>query len=99
MSASPPAIRTCTLTPENAATPAMLYDCLAGDLALPRHFGRNLDALYDCLTTDVRGPFAIVVRQPGALRDLLGDTWDEFAVLLLDLVTERDDLTVTFTGD
>ena len=27
-----------------------LYDRLASELALPEWFGRNLDALYDCLT-------------------------------------------------
>lgn len=88
----------CVLSPANAATMDKLYDCLAADLKLPKHFGRNLDALYDCLTGDIAGPFSITVQQPGQLRDLLGDMWDEIAVLLLDVVTERDDATVVFAN-
>lgn len=33
---------------------------LARELGLPAHFGHNLDALYDCLTTDLPGPVEIV---------------------------------------
>lgn len=33
---------------------------LARGLGLPAHFGHNLDALYDCLTTDLPGPVEIV---------------------------------------
>lgn len=87
----------CVLTPENAATLDRLYDRMADDLKLPSHFGRNLDALYDCLTGDI-GPFEVTVRQPGQMRDLLGDMWDEIAVLLLDVATERDDATVIFAN-
>ena len=35
-----------------------LYTKLAADLALPTWFGRNLDALYDCLT-DICEPTAV----------------------------------------
>lgn len=106
MSATPPkrsmhkadGILTCVLSPDNAATPDRLYDTLSKDLNLPDHFGRNLDALYDCLTGDVDRPFEITVRQPGRMRDLLGATWDEIAVLLLDVATERDDATVILTN-
>ncbi|MCC6470949.1 MAG: barstar family protein [Alphaproteobacteria bacterium] len=44
------------------ATVDQLHDALARDLALPAHYGRNLDALWDCLTTDVKGPVEIVLR-------------------------------------
>ncbi|MCK7468404.1 MAG: barstar family protein [Desulfosudis oleivorans] len=37
-----------------------LYDQLASRLSLPAHFGRNLDALWDVLSTDIEGPFEIV---------------------------------------
>jgi len=95
---SPEARLRCVLSPANAATLDKLYDRLAPDLKLPGHFGRNLDALYDCLTGDVAGPFEITVQQPGQMRDLLGAMWDEIAVLLLDVVTERDDATVIFAN-
>ena len=97
-SGSPDARLRCVLTPENAATPDNFYDCLAAELKLPSHFGRNLDALYDCLSGDDVGPFEITVQQPGRMRAMLGDMWDEIAVLLLDVVTERDDATVIFSN-
>jgi hypothetical protein len=34
-----------------------LYDQISTRLSLPAHFGRNLDALWDVLSTDVEGPF------------------------------------------
>ena len=37
-----------------------LYDQLTKQLKLPAHFGRNLDALWDVLSTDVEGPIEIV---------------------------------------
>jgi len=36
------------------------YDVISQRLSLPKHFGRNLDALWDVLTTDVKGPVKII---------------------------------------
>lgn len=91
-------LRNCVLSPDRTPTIDAVYDCLSADLQFPSHFGRNLDALYDCLTGDAPGPFRITVRQPGQMQDLLGSAWDELAVLLVDLVTEREDVTVSFTN-
>lgn len=43
-----------------ARTTAELYTGLAAALDLPDYFGRNLDALWDCLT-DLTGPTALVL--------------------------------------
>jgi ribonuclease inhibitor len=73
----------------------VLYDAFSHQLDLPRHFGRNLDALYDSLSADVVGPFAIVWHDSNAARQALGD--DLFATLvelLESVVDERDDVTL-----
>jgi len=88
----------CVLSPERAPTMAAVYDCFAADLRLPDHFGRNLDALYDCLSGDVDQSFSVEIVQPGTMKECLGDSWHELAVLLLDVATERDDVTVSFTN-
>ena len=53
------------------ATRADLHDALSGGLGLPPWYGRNLDALYDCLT-DLREETVIRLVRPGALEDHLG---------------------------
>ena len=49
----------------------MLHDTLSATLRLPAWYGRNLDALYDCLT-DVREDTVVVLRDRGALEEHLG---------------------------
>jgi ribonuclease inhibitor len=77
--------------PKRAVIPAdvesidAVYDILARDLALPKHFGRNLDALYDALTGEVEGPFEIIVY-PQALERALGGS----ALPLLKVFADAD---------
>ena len=72
------------------------YDRFVEALLLPEHFGRNLDALMDCLR-DVadrhEGPWTLVWRpghggaDPGVL-DVLGDLDDEYPDLSI-VVADR----------
>lgn len=55
---SPPA-RTCRLD-GRTRTRRAAFARLARELAFPAHFGANLDALFDVLTTDLPGPIEIV---------------------------------------
>jgi ribonuclease inhibitor len=73
-----------------------IYDALAGALAFPAHFGRNLDALRDVLTTDLPGPIEIVVTAAEAARRRLGRDFDRLAEVLRAAAAERADLSVTF---
>jgi ribonuclease inhibitor len=66
-----------------------VYDALQRQLALPGHFGRNLDALWDALTTDLRGPVTIVWREPARAR--LGGDYDRLIATLRDVERERPD--------
>lgn len=84
--------------PKRAVIPAgtksigAVYDILAGELALPKHFGRNLDALYDALTGDVAGPIEIVVEDAKALERTLGDKGKALLKLFADAAKARGDV-------
>ena len=73
------------------------YDELTrGKIPLPAHFGRNLDALWDVLTTDLAGPLEIIWNASGVSRGAMGaEEHDLLVRLLQDAARERDDLTVT----
>ena len=45
---------------ERLQTPDAVYDYLSEELAFPPYFGRNLDALHDCLT-DVSTPTRLIL--------------------------------------
>jgi len=86
-------VKTCNLKQIDSLD--ALYDAFTRQLDLPRHFGRNLDALYDSLVGDVAGPFAIVWHGSNAARQALGE--DKFASVLAVLeavLDERDDVTL-----
>ena len=50
---------------------AAAHDHLAQRLALPEWYGRNLDALYDCLT-EIGAETEIILQDPAAVIELLG---------------------------
>ena len=50
---------------ERLGTPEAVYDYLTRELAFPAYFGRNLDALHDCLT-DVATPTRLVLTGTGS---------------------------------
>jgi len=72
-----------------------LYEQLACTLSFPRHFGRNLDALWDVLATDVQGPFEIVWKHADASKKLMVGGFDQTVKLLQALEKERDDFRLT----
>ena len=84
--------------PAGAKSIDAVYDILARDLALPKHFGRNLDALYDALTGDVEGPFEIVVADAKALTAALGAKGMALLKLLRDVAQARRDAKVEIGG-
>lgn len=76
-----------------------LYDELARQLGFPRHFGRNLDALWDVMTSDVEGPLEIVWEGTELSQASLGDEYGRLVSLLADVATERGDMTLEFLPD
>ncbi|MBE7009813.1 MAG: barnase inhibitor [Ruminococcaceae bacterium] len=74
-----------------------LHDALARQLALPEHYGRNLDALFDCLT-DIHEPCDIVLRSPDELFAHLGVYADILQNVLHDAACENSSLHFTVEG-
>ena len=65
-----------------------LHDVLAEQLSLPEYYGRNLDALFDCLT-DLHEPTDIVVRHTEELFAHLGVYADVLQTVLSDAEGEN----------
>ena len=63
-------MRVCVLDGAEIKNRRLLYDALASSLVFPQWYGRNLDALYDCLT-DVREEAEIRIVHRDALRENL----------------------------
>ncbi|MEZ5903862.1 MAG: barstar family protein [Geminicoccaceae bacterium] len=70
---------------------------LASELAFPPHFRPNLDALFDVLTTDLKGPVTIDWRLTENARRALGADYEAIARTLAEAAAARDDLTLRLT--
>ncbi|PKK87348.1 MAG: barnase inhibitor [Candidatus Wallbacteria bacterium HGW-Wallbacteria-1] len=88
-------INRCTLNGLKINSLDDLYDRLAKRLSLPAHFGRNLDALWDVLSTDVEGPFEIVWTHSNDSKESMGKDFNRVVKLLKELKKERDDFKLT----
>lgn len=77
-----------------------LHDILSSKLTLPEWYGRNLDALYDCLT-DLRTETVISLRNRAAFEKNLGHYGTRFLRLLEDASRENPCLVLKdeTTGD
>lgn len=67
------------------------YDELSRQLSLPEHFGRNLDALWDVLATDIEGPFDIIWQHADVSKKAMGKDFESVLKLLHEVSTERKD--------
>ena len=72
------------------------YDEIARLLHFPEYFGRNLDALWDLLTTDIVGPVELIWEDSAISKKSMGKDFARVTTLLRDLVKERKDFTVSF---
>ena len=72
------------------------WGALERALDLPAHFGRNLDALHDSLTTDVPGPLDIDWRASGRTAAALGVDFDRLRTTMEEASMARPDLRVRF---
>lgn len=76
----------------------MLHDVLAEELHLPEWYGRNLDALYDCLT-DVREETMITLRNRDALEEHLGSYGHRLMRLLEDVTLDNPNVWLATSED
>ncbi len=73
------------------------YTEISRELCFPEYFGRNLDALWDVLTTDVEGPFELIWRDSAKSREAMGgEDFEKISDLLREVELERDDFHVSF---
>ena len=72
------------------------YSEIARKLRLPNYFGRNLDALWDVLTTDVKGPVELVWEDTEVSKKPMGKDFEKVAGLLKDVEKERRDFKISF---
>lgn len=70
-----------TLDGAEMLTRAKMHDALAAAFALPAHYGRNLDALWDCLSERAEGAEVVLVSPEAMPEDLFAP----LAALFLDL--------------
>ncbi|MDR3410380.1 MAG: barstar family protein [Formivibrio sp.] len=69
------------------------YRQLAAQTALPAHFGHNLDALFDVLTTEIAGPMIIVWHHHDASAPFLGhEHYTALLSVLHDAANRRPDI-------
>jgi ribonuclease inhibitor len=70
-----------------------LHDALARQLDLPDWYGRNLDALFDCLT-DIHEDATIVLRDLTALEQHLGNYVGNLLRVLCQAAAENPHLKI-----
>ncbi|MBR0509049.1 MAG: barstar family protein [Clostridia bacterium] len=72
--------------------PAAMHAAFAEALSLPAYFGKNLDALHDCLT-DIPEPVCVIAVNTDLLRAHLGRSANGFWRLMQDLSDARPGFT------
>ena len=75
-----------------------LHKYLQRALALPDYYGKNLDALFDCLT-DLHEDVELVVEHPEALEQTLGFYARSLNIVLRRASQENPHLKVTVLSD
>lgn len=66
----------------------MLHSHLRSELKLPEYYGNNLDAFYDCMSTDSRR-VEIIIKNRSELDEVFEPYMRQFIFTLLDLMTDR----------
>jgi len=75
-------MKRCILDGASLPDADAVYRKLAGDLALPAHFGHNPDALWDALGEQRAAPVEIVWRNSARSAELLGPAFDRIVAVL-----------------
>lgn len=72
-----------------------LHEQLAQIFRFPAHYGKNLDALWDCLG-DVSAPFQLIITERDVLSANLGDYCGKFLRVLEDTKAENPNLHIEY---
>ena len=91
-------MKTIVLDGAEMLTKETAHAYLAARLALPEWYGKNLDALYDCLTERGEATLLVLYRQ-----EVMAETLGSYAFALTDTLreaaTENPKLTFTTDGE
>lgn len=77
---------------------AAAHAYLKRKLALPRYYGNNLDALWDCLSTDF-SPKVITIRHPEAIIKNLGAYGEALIELFREAAAANDFIQVDIENE
>ena len=75
------------------ATEAAVHEYLAEKLNFPGYYGKNLDALADCLS-EISYPLKIKIKNSGLLLESLGDTYRVLISVFEDSAVDNNNLTI-----
>lgn len=74
---------------ETVETMDDIHSVFAKALDFPEYYGKNLDALHDCLT-EVSSDCVVLLADKGYLQDTIGPKFDVLMELLNDVALEND---------
>ena len=83
-----------TLSGNKMTSREVLHTYLAKKLALPDYYGKNLDALHDCLC-ERSTPLHITVTYVNRLKEYLGNYGETLLQVLQDVTKENELITVS----
>ena len=86
--------RRVTLSGNRMKTKASLHAYVVRKLKFPDYYGKNLDALHDCLS-ERSTPLHITVTYTERLKENLGDYAETFLQVLKDVAEENKHITIT----
>jgi ribonuclease inhibitor len=69
-------------------TEADFHKKIAEALEFPSHYGKNLDALWDVLSTDIERPITLVWKNSASSRSAMGESFGKIVDLLNKIVDQ-----------
>lgn len=87
-----------TLSGNKMTSKEALHDYLAKKLELPAYYGKNLDALHDCLC-EITHPLFLTVTYTERLLSCTGSYGERFLKVLKDAAQENQMLDITLLPD
>jgi ribonuclease inhibitor len=81
----------CVLDGKSVRTADRFYEEISAQLSFPDHFGRNLDGLWDVLTTDIEGPIEVVWEATDSSRDAMKRDFGPILDVLRKVARKRKD--------